>query len=83
MLGFVKPMYQMERSDKEEEEEEERTPLVVDESTQRRKVVVEPLLLTYMLAGAPMEALQLQYMYQKIARDMGIDLHNMTGNNND
>ncbi len=71
--------------------EGENRPLVVDDNAQPpaekekdpvtgRTIVVEPLLLTYMLAGAPMESLQSQYMYERIARDMGIDLYNFTGN---
>ncbi len=71
--------------------EDENKPLFVDDNDQppaekekdvvtRRTLVVEPLLLTYMLAGAPMESLQSQYMYERIARDMGIDLYDLTGN---
>ncbi len=71
-------------------EMDETSPLVVDEICAeeeenavilrpRRRIVVEPFLLLYMLAGVPLEAIQLQYMYQKIARDMGIDLNNLTG----
>ena len=74
----------------EQNNSDETTPLAVDEicqeenpdaviRTPRRKIVVEPLLVMYALAGAPIVPLQSQYMYQKIARDMGIDLHNLTG----
>ena len=45
----------------------------------RRTFVVEPLLVLYSLAGMPIMALRSQYMYQKIASDMGIDLKNLSG----
>ena len=45
----------------------------------RRTFVVEPLLVLYSLAGMPIMALRSQYMYQKIASDMGIDLKNFSG----
>ena len=45
----------------------------------RRTFVVEPLLVLYSLAGMPIMALRSQYMYQKVASDMGIDLKNLSG----
>ena len=45
----------------------------------RRTFIVEPLLVLYSLAGMPIMALRSQYMYQKIASDMGIDLNNLSG----
>lgn len=45
----------------------------------RRTFIVEPLLVLYSLAGMPIMALRSQYMYQKIASDMGIDLKNLSG----
>ena len=45
----------------------------------RRTFIVEPLLVLYSLAGITIMALRSQYMYQKIASDMGIDLKNLSG----
>ena len=44
----------------------------------KRKIIVEPLLLLYSLAGVPLMTLRSQYMYQKIALDMGINLNNLS-----
>ena len=45
----------------------------------KRTIIVEPLVVQYALPGMPIASLKCQYMYQKIASDMGIDLDNLTG----
>ena len=64
---------------------EENEPLISksDQDTKlriqpRRTFVVEPLLVLYALGGMPLMALRSQYMYQKIASDMGIDIKNLS-----
>ena len=43
-----------------------------------RTIIVEPLVVLYVFAGMPLGSLKSQYMYQKIAADMGIDLGNLS-----
>ena len=44
----------------------------------QRAVIVEPLLMLYALAEMPLLILRSQYMYTKVASDMGIDLQNLS-----
>ena len=44
----------------------------------RRTIIVEPLLVLYALAGTTLMSLKSQYMYQKIAMEMGINLNNLS-----
>ncbi len=76
--------------DEEDIDVDDTTPIIVDEittddpdvqdvvyQTPRRSIVVEPFIILFVVSGMPMYALQIQYMYQKIARDLGV---NITGN---
>ena len=42
----------------------------------KRNVIVEPLMFLFFLSGMPVMDLKSQYIYNKIAADMGIDLNN-------
>ena len=44
----------------------------------KRTIIVEPLLMLYAIAGLPVMTLRSQYMYQRIASDMGINLNNLS-----
>ena len=45
----------------------------------KRNVIVEPLMFLFFLSGMPVMDLKSQYIYTRIAADMGIDLNNLTG----
>ena len=40
----------------------------------KRNVIVEPLLFLFFLSGMPVMDLKSQYMYNRIAEDMGVNL---------
>ncbi len=72
-----------------EEDDKEDQPLLGDKDSHesnnelrvqpKRTLIVEPLIVLYSLAGMPLMTLRSQFMYQKIASDMGINLTNLSG----
>ena len=45
----------------------------------KRTIIVEPLMFLFFLSGMPVMDIKSQYIYNRIAADMGINLHNLTG----
>ena len=64
---------------------DDKHPLVVQKRTwvghRPRTVVVEPLSILYLVSEIPLMTIRPQYMYQKVAEYMHVDLQNLTDSN--